>query len=191
MYKAATPQDKDQQQPQQQNIQAPAKHSAQPSSPVKLQDPSRTPSPIFQLHVTAGPAVPANRHTATQSAAWHAASSSPQPADGMGQKPSTEAGGANRLAAESGGSLAQQPAAPQAAAAGAGRQQQAQADGADVAALEAQARAEAGEAFCGNCREDLACRLARCTNVTHVWAKAFWAKLVMAWPFLMAQCSAG
>eukprot|EP00891_Asterochloris_glomerata_P008647 jgi/Astpho2/8647/Aster-05121 len=143
MYKAATPQDKDQLQPQQQNKQAPAKHSAQPSSPVKLQDPSRTPSPIFQLHVTAGPAVPANKHKATQSAAWHAASSSPQPADGTGQKPSTEAGGANRLAAESGGSLAQQPAAPQAAAAGAGRQQQAQAEGADVAALEAQARAEA------------------------------------------------
>ena len=148
MYKAAPPQAKDQQQPQHQNKQAPAKHSAQPSSPAKLQGPNRTPSPIFQLHVTAGPAVPADRHVATQSAAWQAASSSPQPADVTAEKPSTEAGGADRLATESGGSMAQQPAAPQAAAAGAGSQQQAQPETADEAAREAQARAEAGEAFC-------------------------------------------
>ena len=148
MYKAAPPQAKDQQQPQHQNKQAPAKQSAQPSSPVKLQGPNRTPSPIFQLHATAGPAVPADRHTATHSAAWQAASSSPRPADGTRHKPSTEAGGADRLAAESGCSVAQQPAAPQAAAAGTGRQQQAQAESADAAALEAQARAEAGQAVC-------------------------------------------
>ena len=148
MYKAAPPQAKDQQQSQHQNKQAPAKHSAQPSSPVKLQGPNRTPSPIFQLHVTAGPAVPADRHTATQSAAWQAASSSPQSADGTGQKPSTEAGGADGQAAESGGSVAQQPAVQQTAAAGASRQQPAHVESADVAAQEAQARAEAGEALC-------------------------------------------
>ena len=145
----------------------------QGGSPVKLQGPHRTPSPVFQLHATAGPANPADPHTATP-AVGRAPNGGAQPQAQDAQPQAQEAqlpaaDGAAAPSADKPSSWTGEAPAPQAkpatllsAAAVAPEQPDA-----DAAALEARARVEAGMSSTA-----VAVDLSRCSGTQ--WSAELW-----------------